>query len=144
MKSVVNLTIDAPQAKVAALMAEPANNARWMDDTEYQPVSGTPGQPGSTFRLIPKDGTPAFVATVVARNLPNELRLLLEAPAVDVEITDRFVALSPQKTLLVSEEVFRFKGAKGTVAALFARRAIRSAHRKHMESFKRFAEAMAE
>jgi hypothetical protein len=144
MKSIVNLHIDAPRAKVAELMADPANNAKWMDDTEYQPVSGTPGQPGSTFRLIPKDGTPAFVATVVAHDLPNELRLSLAAPIVDVDITDRFVALSPEKTLLVSEEVFRFKGAKGKIAGLFAGRAIRSAHRRHMESFKRFAEAMAE
>ncbi len=140
MKSVINLHIDAPQATVAELMSNPANNSKWMGDTEYQPVSGTPGAPGSKFRLIPKDGTPDFVATVVARNLPNELRLQLEAPTVDVDITDRFVALSPKKTLLVSEEVFRFKGTKGRIASLFARRAIKDAHRKHMEAFKRFAE----
>ena len=143
MKSVVNLDINAPRAKVAELFADPRNNAKWMDDVEVQPVSGTLGLPGSKFRLISKSGTPDFLATVVARDLPNESKLFLEAPTVTVAITDRFVALTPGKTLLVSEEVFTFKGAIGRVTGIFARRAIKNAHRKHMEAFKRFAEISA-
>jgi hypothetical protein len=37
-------------------------------------------------------------------------------------------------------ESFRFKGVLGTVLGFIAQRAIRGAHRRHMEAFKSFAE----
>jgi hypothetical protein len=48
--------------------------------------------------------------------------------------------LSPGTTRLVSEEVFTFKGLLSKAFGLLARPAIRRAHRRHMEGFKRFAE----
>jgi len=41
---------------------------------------------------------------------------------------------------LVSEEQFRFKSALGRLLGLLAQPLIRRAHRRHMVSFKRFAE----
>lgn len=35
--------------------------------------------PGSTYRLVPKSGAMIFVATVVSRDLPNEICLSLDA-----------------------------------------------------------------
>ena len=81
-----------------------------------------------------------FVATVVARDLPRETSLILEASNVAVAVKGRFVALSPERTKLVSEEEFSFKGPFNRVFGLLARGAIRNAHRRHMEAFRRFAE----
>jgi hypothetical protein len=53
----------------------------------------------------------------------------------------RFVALSSERTRLISEEVFRFKGLFNKVFGFLAQRSIKKAHRRHMEAFKRFAEA---
>jgi hypothetical protein len=140
MKSRVELEINAPRAKVAELMADPRNNLRWMDEIDrIEPISGELGQPGSVYRLVPRKGTFVFVATVVKRALPTELRLSLQADTVSVSVADTFLEVSHDKTKLMSEEIFTFKGLFGKVTGLLARPSIKRAHR-HMESFKRFAE----
>jgi len=51
MKSIVELDIVAPQERVAELFSDPRNLERWMDDAAYEPMSGVPGEVGSTYRL---------------------------------------------------------------------------------------------
>jgi hypothetical protein len=141
MKNVIELDINLPQERVAALFADPRNTTKWMDDVErYEPISGEPGMPGSTYRLVPKTGKMVFVATVISRTLPNEARLTLDASSVSVSVTGTFVAVSPDRTRLVSEEVFSFKGLFNKLFGFVAQGSIRNAHRRHMEAFKRFAE----
>ena len=43
-----------------------------------------------------------FVATVIARDLPNELRLRLDATQASVLVTGRLRALSSERTRLIS------------------------------------------
>ena len=142
MKSVIELEIDVPQARLAALFADPQQNTRWMDDVErVETISGQLGMPGSQYRLVPKKGKMVFVATVLARKLPTESHLSLEASNVTVSVKGTLVALSSDRTRLTSEEVFSFKGPLNRVFGFLARGAIKNAHRRHMEAFKRFAEA---
>ena len=144
MKSVVELEIDVPRDKVVELFTDPENSTKWMDDLErYEPISGDPGIPGSTYRLVPKKGNMIFVATVIARELPNKLRLRLDNSNITVFVKGTFVALSPQKTRLTSEEVFRFKGVFQKIFGFLASSSIKKVHRRHIEAFKRFAEAQA-
>jgi hypothetical protein len=144
MKSVVELDIDVRQAKLAKLFADPNNNPQWMDEIErIEPVSGKLGEPGSVYRLVPKRGKLNFIATVISRELPSEARLSLEDRSVAVSVRASFQKLSDRKTRLISEETFRFKGLMNRLLGLFAHGAIRAAHRRHMESFKRFAESQA-
>ncbi len=99
MKSVVEVEIDIPLQEVVEMFADPRNNPKWMHDLKsYEPISGEQGQPGSTYRLVPKAGDMIFLATVVERNLPHELRLKLESSTADVAVTGRMVALSPTRT----------------------------------------------
>jgi hypothetical protein len=141
MKSVVQLDIDVPRAPLAALFTDPELNTQWMDDIErIEPISGQLGKPGSRYRLVPKKGSMVFVATVVARDLPRESRLNLEASNVVVSVKGTLTALSPNRTRLVSEELFTFKGLLNKAFGFLAQRSIKKAHRQHMESFKRFAE----
>jgi len=140
MKSIVVVDINAPQEEVAALFADPGNNTKWMENVEYEPVSGEQGMSGSTYRLIPKQGSMVLTATVVNRTLPSELRLHLDASTVMVDVHATLSTLPDSRTRLVSEEVFKFKGVGSWLFGLLARRAIRKAHRRHIEAFKRFAE----
>lgn len=142
MKTVIEIEICVPQVRLAALYADPQQNTKWMDDIErIEPISGQLGMPGSKYRLLPKSGDMVFVATVLARNLPAELHLSLEATNVTILVKGRFTALSPSNTGLRHEQVFRFKGLFNKVFGFLAQRAIRKAQRRHMQAFKRFAEA---
>jgi len=142
MKSLVQLDIDLPQDQLASLFADPANSPKWMDDiATIEPVSGKPGEPGSVYRIVPKQG-PVFLATVVSRRLPDELRLRLQSSSgISVAVKGRLIKLSEERTRLVSEETFEFDGVLNKVSAFLAQKAIRATHRRHMQSFKRFAES---
>jgi hypothetical protein len=143
MTSRVELDIDARRTPLAEVFADPRNNPAWMDDIDrIESVSGDLGKAGSTYRLVPKRGDEVFVATVTERALPASLKLVLDSPRVSVSITDTFHQVSDRRTKLVSEEVFRFKSAFGRLVGLVAGRAIRKAHRRHMEAFKAFAERL--
>jgi hypothetical protein len=143
MRSVIELEIARPLENVAALLADTGNMTKWMDDLErVEPLNGELGMPGSTFRMVGKAGRPQsdFVVTVTGRMLPKTLRLKLQSPSVDVAIADTFTSLSARRTKLVSEEWFRFHGLFNTLFGFLAQSKIRKHHRRHMESFKRFAE----
>jgi Polyketide cyclase / dehydrase and lipid transport len=141
MKSHIEIEVHRPQAQVATLMADPRLSTKWMDDLErVEPISGELGMPGSKYRLVPKRGKMVFVATVVSRDLPNESRVTLDSPSVSVSVNVIYRAVAPDRTILVSEEVFRFKGVLQRIVGFFASAAIRKAHRKHIEAFKHFAE----
>jgi hypothetical protein len=142
VKSVIEIEIGVPQARLATLYADPQQNTKWMDDIErMEPIRGQLGMPGSKYRLVPKSGDMVFVATVLARNLPAELHLSLEATNVTISVRGCFTALSPSNTRLRHEQVFRFKGVFNKVFGFFAQRSIKKAQRRHMEAFKRVAEA---
>jgi len=81
-----------------------------------------------------------FLATVVERNLPHELRLHLEASGVDVVISGKLIAISNTRTKLISEEVFTFKGVDDATVSPVVKDAIKATHSRHIEDFKRFAE----
>src|SRR5439155_23065125 len=110
MKSTVSVEINLPQAQVAELFTDPRRATQWMDDVDrVEVVSGELGMPESKYRLVPKKGNMIFVATVLARDLPNESRLRLDSSSVVVSITANFQSLSANRTLLVSDEMFSFK-----------------------------------
>lgn len=140
MKSKVVVDIDVPQKKVATLCADPTNNIKWMSDVErYEPVSGKQGMPGSIYRLVPKGDSGPFVATMVQR-LPNEIRLTLDSPEVTIDVRRTLSTLNDGRTRFTSNEVLSFKGVWNKAVGLISTPAIRRAHRKHVEAFKKFVE----
>ena len=141
MKSVVEVDINVSQARLAALFADPRLVPEWKDDVErYEPIRGDHGMAGSRYRLIPKTGPMVFDVTVQARNIPTELRLLLEASTVTIAARATFTAVDSTRSRLRSEEKFMFKGLLRHIVGFSARGAIRMAHARHIDAFKRFAE----
>src|SRR5438552_2981115 len=111
MKSTVELDIQAPRDQVAALMADPANLVKWMTDLDRcEPVTGSLGTVGSTYRMVPKTGAMVFVATVVSARLPEELTLRLDGSGMVVLVTERFTTTKAGITTLHSEEEFQVQG----------------------------------
>src|SRR5574342_345269 len=95
MRSVIELEIDVPQARLAELFTDPQQNTKWMDDVDrVETISGQLGIPGSKYRLVPKKGKMVFVATVLARNLPTDAHVSLESSNATVSVKGFFVALS--------------------------------------------------
>ena len=145
MKSVVKLDIDASQDELAELIFNPKASPRWMEDVQrIEPLGGKLGMQGSRYRLVPKDAGPGFVATVVSRQPPGKLRLVLDAPRVSVAVSTQLIKLSARRTRLVSEQTFRFNGAFSAVYGFLARRSFRRNHRRHIESLKQVAESDGE
>jgi uncharacterized protein YndB with AHSA1/START domain len=142
MKSVLELEIAAPPERVADLFDDPETFPRWMDDLDRVELlnGGSGTRTGTRFRLVPKKGDLVFVGTVMGREAPHRSHLVLDAPTVSVSVTGTFTARSGGRTRLVSEETFMFKGLLGVVFGLLGSFAIKRAHRRHMEAFKRFAE----
>jgi uncharacterized protein YndB with AHSA1/START domain len=141
MRSVVDLEINAPREIVAELYSDPNNNPKWMDDLERnEPISGVLGEPGSKYRMVSKDSDMHFVVTVVSVYLPENVRLHLEWKQSTVDINVDFIQLDVGLTRFISTEDFAFTGFRARLLGLLGRRAIKSAHRRHMEGFKRFAE----
>ncbi len=114
-----------------------------MEEVEKsEQISGKLGMVGSKYRLVQKDGNTqrAFTATVLVRNIPDELKLILDSPSVQVTVKGKFIALSPEKTKFISEEEFNFKGIFYKMGAFLVQRSIKKAHHKHMVAFRLFAE----
>jgi hypothetical protein len=142
MKSIFETEINIPQARIAELYSNPENAIKWMSDIErYEPISGKTGMPGYKYRLIPKKGNMIFTATVISRDLPDEVSLNLEASNVNVLVTGKFIPVSSGKTKFISEEIFTFKGLFNKMFGFLAQGVIRKAHHKHMDDFMRFAKA---
>jgi len=57
-----------------------------------------------------------------------------------VKVKGTFRSLAPARTKLISEQEFIFKGANEATISSDVKDSIKSAHRRHMEDFKRFAE----
>jgi hypothetical protein len=141
MKSVVEVDVTVPLTEAAALLADPRNAPRWiLQLAHFEPGSGEPGTPGSTYRLVPRTGNRVFLATVTDADLPRQLRVRLERSNIEVAITCTLTALSPTSTRVLSEEVITCKGVFNSLFSLFSSKAIRAAHRRQMEHFKQFAE----
>lgn len=143
MKNIVEVEINVPQEKLATLLADPSNNQKWMVDLEsYKPLSGKPGEVGATYQLVFKNGNRimAFTATTTKRDLPNELRISMDSPMVQIDAIATFTALSPAKTKYIFEQNFHFKGVFNKMMSLLVQGSIKKQQRRDVEGFKRFAE----
>lgn len=142
MKYTSEIEINRPIDEVIALFDNPDNLGKWMKDLQsFEPISGTPGQPGAKSRLRFQMGKRdiEMIETVTVRNLPDEFSGTYEAPGVFNIVKNRFIPLSENKTKYVTEQEFQFKGAMKFIALLMPG-AFRKQSEQYMRDFKEFAE----
>src|SRR5262245_17064606 len=113
MRYTSEIVIDLPRSRVIELFDNPANIPLWQPGlASFEPVSGTPGQPGAKSRLTYKQGNREIVLieTVTVRNLPDEFSGTYEAKGIFTAVKNRFTALDDRRTRWQVENESRFSG----------------------------------
>jgi hypothetical protein len=143
MQYTTEITIDLPRTRVIELFDDPANLTKWQPGLQsFEPLSGTPGQPGARSRLVyeEKGRRMEMIETITSRNLPDEFAGTYEAPGVFNVMHNRFVEDGPHTTRWIADHEFRFSGFM-RLAGLFMRGAFPKQTQATMQQFKAFAEA---
>jgi hypothetical protein len=142
MKYTVETEINLPIARVVELFDDPENLKNWQPGLiSFEPISGTPGQPGAKSRLKYKMGKRdiEMIETITVRNLPDEFSGTYEAKGVFNIVKNYFRAVSENKTKYISENEFQFKGFMKLIGFLMPG-AFRKESEKYLQQFKEFAE----
>lgn len=147
MKVRISVEINIAAEKLAAFLANPRNNQKWMTDLQsYEPLSGTPGKTGFTYALVFKSGNRemAFTVTATKVDLPRELSITMKSPMVDIDAVGTLTPLSSIKTSYTLEQNFQFKGLMQTAFGFLAGGMIKKQQQTHLEALKRYVEAMGD
>ena len=142
MKYTTEIDINKPIEKVIELFDNPDNMDQWMEGLlSFEPLSGTPGQPGAKSKLIFKMGKREIemTETILTRNLPDEFTGTYEAKGVFNIVKNKFVQLTDKKTRYITEQEFQFKGFMKIIAFLMPG-AFKKQSMKYLTDFKKFAE----
>lgn len=142
MKYKQEIEIDKPIDQVIALFDNPDNMSKWMEGLQsFEPISGTPGQPGAKSKLKFKMGNREIemIETITVRNLPDEFSGSYEAKGVFNIVKNKFIKISNNKTKYISECKFQFTGFMKIIAFLMPN-SFKKQSMKYLVDFKEFAE----
>jgi hypothetical protein len=142
MKYTIETEINLPIARVVELFDDPENLKHWQPGlVSFEPISGTPGQPGAKSRLKYKMGKRdiEMIETITVRNLPDEFSGTYEAKGVFNIVKNYFKPISESKTKYINENEFQFKGFMKLIGFLMPG-AFRKESEKYLLQFKEFAE----
>ena len=142
MKYTTEIEINKPIQKVVELFDNPDNTDKWMEGlVSFEPISGTPGQPGAKSRLKFKMGKREMemIETITVANLPEEFSGTYEAKGVMNVVKNHFRKVSDSKTKYVAEHEFQFKGFMKVIAFLMPR-VFKKQSMKFLNDFTKFAE----
>ncbi|MBK6878730.1 MAG: SRPBCC family protein [Ignavibacteria bacterium] len=142
MKYTVETEINLPIARVVELFDDPENLKHWQPGLlSFEPISGTPGQPGAKSKLKYKMGKRdiEMIETITVRNLPDEFSGTYEAKGVFNIVKNYFRPVSENKTKYINESEFQFNGFMKLIGFLMPG-AFRKESEKYLLQFKEFAE----
>lgn len=152
MKYAVSMEIALPRERVVPLLADPAHRPSWLRGlVSHEPVHGVDGQVGTESRVVFQSGKQAVECTeTITRREPADLRDVPSGTVIHFEreivadgmwnaAREHLREVSPERTLWVSENEYRFSGLMRLAAPLM-RGAFIKQSRGHMEDFKAYAE----
>jgi polyketide cyclase/dehydrase/lipid transport protein len=142
----VEIDIALPRDEVARLFADPDNLVKWQRGLQsIEPLSGEPGKPGSTSRLVFLNGKRRLemVETITANDLPEAFHGTYDAKGVHNVVENWFSEPAPGTTRWVSRNVFEFQGFMKVIGLVF-KGSFPKQSRKYLEDFKAFAEGGAD
>lgn len=142
MRYPIEVIINAPRDKVVRLFTDPAHFAEWQPGLEcYELVSGEQAQTGAKAELTTRAGNrlTGMTETVENNDLPDSISVVYETHGVWNRTINTFIADTPDTTRLVSDNEFRFTGARKALALLEG--SFKKESRDIAERFKAFVEA---
>jgi len=146
MKYTVETEINLPIARVVELFDDPENLKHWQPGLlSFEPISGTPGQPGAKSKLKYKMGKRdiEMIETITVRNLPDEFSGTYEAKGVFNIVKNYFRPVSENKTKYINESEFQFNGFMKLIGFLMPG-AFRKESEKYLMRYIEIAEIFTE
>ncbi|MGS2764404.1 SRPBCC family protein [Sinomicrobium sp. M5D2P9] len=143
MKFSESIEIDGPNEKVAELFVNPDYLNEWMEGFQsIEHLSGMPGTQGAKSRLTFQTGKRKIEMeeTITAINLPKKFNVAYDMGNVFNTVENRFEKLSENRTKLVVDTEYRFKGIMKLMAPLMSG-AFKKPVRKYLADFKQFVES---
>lgn len=153
MKYTVSIEIALPLERVAQLLADPTLIPKWLRGVVlHEPLSGVHGQVGTQSRVVMQMGEQKFEATeTITRREPADLSKIPKGSIVYFEreivaegmwnaARERLTESSPNTTLWVSENEYRFSGFLMRLVGFLMPGTFRKQSLQHMQDFKAFAE----
>ncbi len=144
MKYTTEITIDLPRDRMIEIFDNPDNMQKWMEGLqEWENISGEPGTPGAQMRMKFLQGKREIdmVETIVARNMPDEFRVIYEAQGVKNWANNYFTVQGPNKTRWKAEHEFKFGGFMRLMSFFMPTSMFKKQTLKNMNDFKAFAES---
>lgn len=143
MEFTQEITVNVPRDRFIELFDDPENLKLWQEGLiSFEPVSGTPGEPGATSKLTFKrgKGTLEMIETVTRRNLPHAFDGTYDAKGVHNVCFNEFTDVGGTATHWVARNTFEFTGMMKLIGLLFGA-SFPKQSLKMMQQFKDFAEA---
>ncbi|HAV78691.1 MAG TPA: hypothetical protein DCX53_15185 [Anaerolineae bacterium] len=144
MKFKLDLSIIRPIADVWKAFDSAENMKKWQTTlTKFEPVSGTPGQPGAVSKLTYEENGREFalIEKITLREEPNRFDGVYENDFADNVIRNTFIEQADNSTLWVIETEFRFKTLTMKIIGPLMKKNFVSRTKKDMERFKELAES---
>jgi uncharacterized protein YndB with AHSA1/START domain len=135
------VVINAPREQVVRLFTDPTQFTGWQPGLEcYELVSGEQAQTGAVAELTTRAGSrvTGMTETVESNKLPDELVAIYETHGVWNRNANTFIAETPETTRWISDNEFKFTGARKALSLLEG--SFKKESQAVMDRFKAFAE----
>lgn len=136
------IEINSDIKSVAKLLANPNNMINYMDDIEsYNVTKGIINQVGTESEIIALMGDKKLKMKeiVIINNLPLEKKVTYSTDKAFNIVTNKLEQISPNKTKLINEQEFKFKGHM-KIISFFIPSTFKKQSKTILKSFKKFAE----
>ena len=145
MKFKLELPIHKPRADVWKAFDNTENIKKWQPTLiKFEPVSGTPGQPGAISKLTYEEGGREFtlIEKITHRDEPSSFDGIYENNFTDNIVRNKFIERGQHQTLWVTETEFRFKTLIMKIMGPMMKKNFIARTQKDMERFKEMAESL--
>jgi hypothetical protein len=144
MKFKLELLINESRAEVWNAFDDPEKMKIWQPSLiRFEPVSGTPGQPGAVSKLTYKENDREFslMETITHRREPECFHGVYDNPFAENSIHNVFIEQGDGQTLWVMETDYKFKTLIMKILGPLLRKNYITRTQKDMERFKEMVES---
>jgi hypothetical protein len=145
MKFKLELPINKPRIVVWKAFDNVENMKKWQPSlVSFEPLTGTPGQPGAVSKLTYEEGGRQFalIEKITHRDEPASFDGVYENNFADNIIRNKFIERGRDQTLWIMETEFAFKTLLMKVMGPLMKKNFVIRSQRDMERFKELAESM--
>lgn len=144
MKFKLEFPINKPRAEVWKAFDDPEKMKIWQPSlVKFEPVSGTPGQPGAVSKLTFRENDREFslIESITHRREPEIFHGVYDNPFAENTIRNEFIEQRDGQTLWVMEAEYRFKTLIMKILGPLMKKNFVARTEKDMERFKEMMES---